>query len=498
MCSTGLCISSEKDMSRIRCMINDKCYEIEGVRPTMSLLHYLREVLHLTGTKEGCDEGDCGACTVVFRDDTGDEPKYRAVNSCLVYLPMLHGKRIYTIEGLEQNGQRHVVQESIMNNYASQCGYCTPGIAMSLFETTYRHDMKEPWQFVEQMAGNLCRCTGYRPIVDCVREVAGTGKDDHFTQMLAEPADEVEALDYEYDGYRFYVPVTVEEAIKFKAEHPEARIVSGGSDVGVQINKKLGPQSTVFMTLCNVKPLRAISEDEHFIHIGATTRLAVVEMFCQDRLVPMARMLRFFAGHQIKQIACIGGSVSGASPVGDMAPILMALDADVRLLSVRGERKLKMSEFILGYRKTAMAPDEILVGFDIPKIPASVRCAAYKISKRQELDISSCSGCFYVDTDKDNIVTNVRLAYGGMAAVAGARALKAEAALLGKPWTEETVEAAALKIAEDFKPISDARASAWYRSEVAANLLRGFYHETLENYQPHRMYRPTATLQLGV
>ena len=485
-------------MNPIRCMINDKRYEIEGLPPTMSLLHYLRDVLHLTGTKEGCNEGDCGACTVVFRDDTGKEPRYRTVNSCLVYLPMLHGKRIYTIEGLAQDGKRHIAQQSIMDNYASQCGYCTPGIAMSLFEATYRHDMKEPWQFVEQMAGNLCRCTGYRPIMDCVREVAGKGKDDHFTEALKEPADEVDTLDYHYGDLQFYVPANLKDAIEFKSIHPEATVVSGGSDVGVIINHKIGAPRKCFMTLCNIRELRAMSEDDKFIHIGATTRLADVEMFCQDRLIPMGRMLRFFAAHQIKQIACIGGSISGASPVGDMAPILMALDADIRLISVRGERKLKMGEFILGYRKTAMEKDEFVLGFDIPKIPASVRCAAYKISKRQELDISSCSGCFYVDTDDNNIVTKARLAYGGMAAVAGARAAKAEAELIGKPWTEETVEAAAKKIAEDFKPISDARASAWYRSEVAANLLRGFYFETLEDRQPHRMYRPTATLQLGV
>ena len=485
-------------MSKIQCMINDKRYEIEGLPPTMSLLHYLRDVLHLTGTKEGCNEGDCGACTVVFRDDTGKEPRYRSVNSCLIYLPMLHGKRIYTIEGLAQDGKRHIVQQSIMDNYASQCGYCTPGIAMSLFEATYRHDMKEPWQFVEQMAGNLCRCTGYRPIMDCVREVAGKAPNDVFMKKLSEPGEAVTSLDYIYQDLRFYVPATLEDAIDFKAAHPDARIISGGSDVGVMINKKMGPACNCFMTLCNVRELREMSEDDKYIHIGATTRLADVEMFCQDRLIPMARMLRFFASHQIKQIACISGSVSGASPVGDMAPILMALDADIRIVSGRGERKLKMGDFILGYRKTALEKDEIVSGFDIPKIPASVRCAAYKISKRQELDISSVSGCFYVDTDENNIVTKVRLAYGGMAAIAGARAAQTEAALMGKPWTEETVEAAAKKIADDFKPISDARASAWYRSEVAANLLRGFYFETLEEHQPHRMYRPTATLQLGV
>ena len=487
-----------KDMNRIRCMINDVRYEIEGVSPTMSLLHYLRDVLHLTGTKEGCNEGDCGACTVIFRDDSGDEPRYRAVNSCLIYLPMMHGKRFYTIEGIGEDGKRHPVQESILKNYASQCGYCTSGVAMSLFEAHYRHDMKEPWQFVEQMAGNLCRCTGYRPITECVHELAGQGKNDRFAQKLHEPAEGVETLDYTYEDIRFYVPNTLEEAIDFKSSHPDAMVVSGATDVGVIINKKMPCTTRTFMNLSNIRELRKMSEDDKFVHIGATARLSDVELYCQDRCVPLGRILRFFSAHQIKQVACMSGSVSGASPVGDIAPILVALDADVRVMSSRGERRMKMSEFIVGYRKTSLEKDEFVIGFDIPKLSADARCAAYKVSKRQELDISCVSACFYVETDASNVVTKVRLAYGGMAAVPGARAKLAEVALMGKVWNEDTVEAAAQQIAEDFKPISDFRASAWYRGEVAANLLRGFYVETLTDRQPRRMYRPASTLQLGM
>lgn len=485
-------------MDRIRCMINDKPYEIAGLPPTLSLLHYLRDVLHLTGTKEGCNEGDCGACTVVFRDDTGETPRYRTCNSCLIYLPMLHGKRIYTIEGLSQGNTRHPVQDAILTHYASQCGYCTPGVAMSLFEATYRHDMTKPWQFVEQMAGNLCRCTGYRPIMECVREVAGTGHSDHFTQALEQPALAVETLDYVYDDYEFYLPVTLAEALAFKAQHPEACVVSGASDVGVILNKNIGAPRKCFLGLCNIRELRKMNEDTDAIHIGATARLGDVEWYCQERIPALGRMLRYFAAHQIKQVSCIGGSISGASPVSDMAPIMMALNADVCVASARGTRKLKMGEFIQGYRKTAMTPDEIVIGFDIPHIDERVRCASYKVSKRQELDISSCSACFYVETDENNIVTVARFAYGGMAATAGARASKAEAAIVGKTWTEANVDAAAEKIAEDFSPLSDFRASAWYRSTVAANLLRGFYAETLNERQPQRMYRPTSTIQLEV
>ena len=236
---------------------------------------------------------------------------------------------------------------------------------------------------------------------------------------------------------------------------------------------------------------------QNALYIGATARLADIELFCQDRFRPLGRILRFFSAHQIKQIACMGGSVAGGSPVGDIAPILAATDATLCLQSLKGGvRKVKMDEFILGYRKTSIAPDEILVGFELPKMDPSARCASYKVSKRQELDISSVAATFYVETDDDNRVTVARFAYGGMAAIPGARAKAAEAAIIGKVWNEENVEVAAEAIERDFKPLSDFRASAWYRITVAANLLRGFYQETLEDRQPKRMYRPYSTLQL--
>ncbi|MBQ1265365.1 MAG: FAD binding domain-containing protein [Proteobacteria bacterium] len=482
-------------MNKILCTINDKPYEIEGVPPTMSLLHYLRDVLHLTGTKEGCNEGDCGACTVVLRDASAKpEPRYRAINACLMLLPMIHGQEIYTIEGLAKDEKRHAVQESIMTHYASQCGYCTPGVAMSLFEATYRHDMTQPWQFTEQMAGNLCRCTGYRPIMACVHELAGTGDDD-FAVKLREPAHPVETLDYTYDGIRFYVPMTLDEATDFKSSHPDAVVVSGSSDVSVLINKHARKTDT-YMCLSHIAELSGVTKDADGLHIGSMCRLANLEAACQEEYVPFGRILRFFASHQIKQVATVGGSVGGASPVGDFAPVLTALNARVRLISSRGERSLSMGEFILGYRKTALEKDEFISGFDVPPIPSNARCASYKVSKRLELDISSVSGTCYVETDDNNIVTVARLSFGGVAAVAGARAKLAESALIGKAWTEENVEIAAQKIAEDFTPISDFRASAWYRQTVACNILRGFYQETLTDHVPARMYRPTATIQL--
>ncbi|MCL2325874.1 MAG: xanthine dehydrogenase small subunit [Proteobacteria bacterium] len=483
-------------MNRIQCTINDRTYDIEGLPPTMSLLHYLRDIIHLTGTKEGCNEGDCGTCTVILKDSDSQPPRYRAINACLILLPMLHGKQIYTIEALAQSGKRHPVQAAILQRHASQCGYCTPGVAMSLFEATYRHDLREPWQYIEQMSGNLCRCTGYRPIFECVRTLAGTGHDDAFTHKLTEPPLAVQTLDYRYENTRFFVPNTLEEALEFKSAYPDATIVSGASDVAVIINKH-GGQSTLYMSLSNIQALRHLSADDTSLHIGATTRLADIESFVQERCTPLGRILRFFASHQTKQVACMSGSVSSASPVGDIAPVLVALNATVTLGSLRGTRQLRLEDFFVGYRKTCIQSDEIVLGFDIPNIPQNARCAAYKVSKRLELDISSVSACCYVETDEAGIVTAARLAYGGVSALPGARAKLAEAALLGKPWNEDTIEHAAQMVAQDFSPISDVRASAWYRKEVACNLLRGFYYETLEENLPKRDYRPTSTVQLG-
>ncbi|MFA5625606.1 MAG: xanthine dehydrogenase small subunit [Bradymonadales bacterium] len=484
-------------MSKIRCLINDQPVEIDDISPTMTLLAFLRERMQLTGTKEGCNEGDCGACTVILIDDEVEPAKFVAVNACLVLMPMMHCRRIYTIEALDREGGRHLVQESILRRYASQCGYCTPGIAMSLFEATYRHDMREPWQFVEQMAGNLCRCTGYRPIMESVRELAGLCPDDGFSRALKSGAMTRETLDYTYKGERFFMPLTLGELYTFLASHPEAMIVNGASDVSVMTNKRRVNYSTM-VSLMALTELEQVTETESGLLIGAAAPLSVLEEATQERYAPIGRLLRYFASHQIKHVATVGGSVCGASPIGDMAPVLVALGASVTIGSQKGERTLPLDAFFLGYRKTVMAPGEAVIRFTVPPIPKNARCASYKISKRQELDISSLSATLYVETDADNIVTVARFPYGGMAAKAAARAHKAEAYVTGKPWTKENAEAAAELIGEDFTPISDVRASAWYRSKAAANLLRGFYEETLHHYIPARAYRPSATVQIEV
>lgn len=482
-------------MNKIRCMINDQRIEIDDISPSMTLLAFLRERMQLTGTKEGCNEGDCGACTVVVIDDELETPCFQAVNACLVLMPMMHCRRVYTIEALERNGKRHLVQDSILKHYASQCGYCTPGVAMSLFEASYRHDMRKPWQFVEQMAGNLCRCTGYRPIVEAVHEVAGACPEDRFAAALKSGAMARETLDYTYKGERFYMPLTLGELYSFMATHPEASIVSGSSDVSVMSNKR-GIKFSTLVSLSAICEMEQVRQTERGLEIGAAAHLATLEMACQEHYKPIGRILRYFASHQIKHVATVGGSVGGASPVGDMAPVLVALGSHVTLGSLKGERSMLLEDFIVGYRKTKLQPGEVLLRFEVPPIPANARCAAYKISKRQELDISAISATMYVETDAQNRVTCARFSYGGMAAKAAARASKAEAAVMGKEWNKDNVEAAALCISEDFTPISDTRASAWYRSAVAGNLLRGFYEETLTHFVPERSYRPSSTLQI--
>ncbi len=478
-------------MNTLRFNLNGQWVEEPNVAPTTTLLRYLRDVRGLTGTKEGCAEGDCGACSVAVVENGPDgQPHYRAINACLVLLPMVQGKHVVTVEALK-SGEYHPAQRAMSAALGSQCGYCTPGIVMSLFEATYRKDLKAPWQLDDQLCGNLCRCTGYRPIRDAANVVAGSCPQDRFTAALPESKPGSMSFHREEEGQLFVTPTTFDELWGVLDEHPDARFVVGGTDLSLEITKRFQIPPKL-ISLEGLRELHTLREGPTHL-LGSAVTIAELEDFTAARLPPVHRMVRYFAARQIKHRGTVGGNLCTASPIGDLAPVLVSLGASAVLRSRHGERRLPLEAFFTGYRKTALQPREILVGVEVPALAVTTRACAYKVSKRRELDISAVSAGLLVEVNAQDVVTLARLAFGGMAATTK-RATHAEQALVGQPWNEASVDAAAKAIAKDFTPMSDHRGSAPYRALVAANLLRGFFDETSVTAQPRLATGHAATV----
>ncbi len=482
-------------MNRLRFCLNDHWVEETNVSPSTTLLRYLRDTRALTGTKEGCAEGDCGACTVAVAERAEDgKPQWRAINACLLLMPMVQGKHVVTVEALKdpKTGQYHPAQEAMATALGSQCGYCTPGIVMSMFEATYRTDLDAAWKLDDQLCGNLCRCTGYRPIRDAAKQVAGTCPKDRFAAELKEAAPQSMQLDYQANGQRYFTPDTFSQLWDVLDMHPDARFIQGGTDLSLEITKKFA-RPPKLVSLEGVPELKAMHETVDGVSIGAGATLAEIERFTDKRLIPMARMIRYFGARQIKHRGTLGGNLCTASPIGDLAPVLLGLGAVAVMRSRAGERRVAMDAFFTGYRKTALAPKEVLAAVEVPRLPANALACAYKVSKRRELDISTVSAGFSVEVDSHGVVQRARLAFGGMAATPK-RASGAEAALVGQPWDAAAIERAVAQLPKDFQPVSDHRGSSAYRGLVAQNLLRGFFEETKLHPVPRLTEHHTGTV----
>ncbi len=465
-------------------ILNGRPVRAEDVSPNTTLLEYLRNTGG-TGTKEGCAEGDCGACSVAMLDQNSNGKNcFRAVNSCLMPLALVAGRNIVTVEGVA-NGELHAVQKAMVQNHGSQCGYCTPGIVMSLFEGFYRDDLKSDWQLDDQLCGNLCRCTGYRSIRDAAIESFQKSRDstDRFAEQLKKNPAELSGAEYHAGGETFFRPASLPELFKLLAENSDARLIAGATELGLEITKRYKKFSTL-ISVEAIPELKQIKSTDTEWRIGAAVTLTQLEEVLSAEYPPIAKMLTVFGSRQIRNRATLGGNLVNASPIGDSAPVLMAYDAKVVLSSAKGERTISLEDFFVGYRKTDLRAGEILQTILLPRIKLATGVAMkrefFKVSKRREMDISTVAACFAIDLDENNLVCRARLVYGGVAAMT-VRAKKTETALLGQPWNAETVSKILPVLAKEFTPISDVRGSAVYRGNLITSLFEKFYVDESEH-----------------
>ena len=456
-----------------RILINGKPISIEGVPVQTTLLDFLR-AQGLTGAKEGCAEGECGSCTVAMVADHGDGSAYRAVNSCLMFVPSAVGREFITTEALAQNGELAASQKAMAAAGGSQCGYCTPGFVMSLFAEQYRPGRVGPCD-PEALSGNLCRCTGYRPIRDAALSV-GWAPDDHFRSRLSRPAHSLSAFQLEEQQIHFARPGSLVDCLSLLASFPEAKLVSGSTDVSVESNLKFRRWSH-FISLEAVAELRTFSETQDRVLIGSALPLSDLELKWKNPPPIIAQWLELFASLPIRNRATLGGSLATASPIGDAAPMLMALNAQLHLSSREGDRTLPLSDFFTGYRQTGLRSSELIRAIEIPKpFPAFSRF--YKASKRRADDISIVAAGLSIDLDRFQRITRATFVFGGVGATT-----MCSAPAPGELWNEDAVRQFSQQLDRKLHPIDDHRGSAAYRSALAKSFVNKFYDEWQECQQ---------------
>lgn len=468
----------------VRFLLGDELVEIASCDPTRTVLDWLRLDRRRTGTKEGCAEGDCGACTVVVGRLDGDRLRYEAINACIRFLPTLDGCHVLTVEHLKApDGTLHPVQQAMVDCHGSQCGFCTPGFVMSLLGLWLNERAPSVQRIEDALAGNLCRCTGYEPIIAAAQRMDAAEREEHrFVAGMPAIIARLKALaDSETisigDGERhFYAPATVAALAGLVSAHPQATLVAGATDVGLWVTKGMRRLDPVIY-LGRIEELRAISTEGDHLRLGAMANQIAVREALATISPQLDEMMRRFGGEQVRNAGTIGGNIANGSPIGDLPPALIALGATLVLRKDGTRRNLPLEAFFLDYRKQDRQPGEFVETVLVPKLPAGALFHISKISKRFDEDISAVCGAFYLKLDQAGRVSEARLAYGGMAGIPK-RAKAAEAALLGRLWDDTTVTAAIAALAGDFTPLTDMRASASYRLKVAGNLLRRFLIET--------------------
>jgi xanthine dehydrogenase small subunit len=485
----------------LRFVLDGRVVCIDRPAPTMTLLDYLREVAGRRGTKEGCAEGDCGACTVVLGELSSRGVRYRAVNSCIRFLPTLDGKELVTVESLQQpSGALHPVQQSMIDHHASQCGFCTPGFVMSLFALYLQRSQSSREQVLEALTGNLCRCTGYRPIIDAGMRHGDYAEPDRWSREDARSAQRLDTLRrlaheraagaaLRYPGY--HAPRTLEELSTALLAHPDAVVLAGGTDVGLWVTKQLRELPPLIF-VGDVPELSVIEDRPKELWIGAAVTLTDAWPALLRRFPELEEQAARFASPPIRNSATLCGNLANGSPIGDSIPALIALDARIELRTGTAVRRLILEDFYLGYQNKALGKGEFMTGVAVPAAPKGRLLGSFKVSKRIDQDISGVCATFCVSLDGER-VRSARLAFGGMAAIP-CRARHAERALIEQGWSSAGIEACSAALAADFKPLSDLRASSAYRLQVAGNLLRRFF---LQNQGERPALRTSDALRTG-
>ncbi|MDH0864547.1 xanthine dehydrogenase small subunit [Mitsuaria sp. GD03876] len=466
---------------------------VAGLPPTTTVLQYLREHARCAGTKEGCAEGDCGACTVLVGelDAQGDAVELRNVNACIQLLPMLDGKALLTVEDLGGSADLNPVQQALVDCHGSQCGFCTPGFAMTMQAIYERHQAAGTrparQELADDLSGNLCRCTGYRPILDAgermfdapVRTLDRAPIVEALRALRDDPSLHYEAPSRSGAMQRVFAPRSADELAALREAMPQARLVAGATDVGLWVNKQQRELGDVILT-GRVDDLRRVEQaPDGLLRIGAAVSLEDAWAALTARVPALRELWLRFASPPVRHAGTLGGNIANGSPIGDGAPALIALGARIVLRRGATRRAMPLEDFYLDYMKNALEAGEFVESLEVPALPAGTRLRGYKLAKRYDSDISAVCAVLSLRLE-DGVVRDARFAFGGMAAIVK-RAAKAEAAVAGRAWDEAASLAAAEALREDFSPMTDLRASASYRERAAANLIRRFWLETRAN-----------------
>jgi xanthine dehydrogenase small subunit len=465
-----------KECAVIQCLLNDQLVTLDQIDTNTTVLDYLRLHLHQIGTKEGCASGDCGACTVVLAELNPEhtELNYRAINSCITLLGALHGKQLITVECLAQGERLHPVQQTMVDCHGSQCGFCTAGFVMSMFALWKEQPAPTHDQIDVALGGNLCRCTGYKPIIQATQQLGEYLPEDQFSANAAQTIQTLKTLQstqtlaLHTQNQQYFLPSTRAEVAECLTQYPEARLVAGSTDLALEITQNL-KQLPTLIGLNQVRDMQKLQVLDDKIIIGAARPYTDCTAVLQTHYPAFANMMKRLGSQQIRNQGTFGGNIGTASPIGDTLPVLLALNAEVELQKGERIRWVNLGEYFTGYRKTALEQGEFITAVHIPRLQEHQVLVVDKVSKRFDDDISAVCAAWVLTLEK-GWIKHARSGYGGMAATP-ARAINTEQALIGKVLDNSTIQMAQQALMQDFKPMSDVRASSEYRMTVAQNLL---------------------------